>query len=286
MPRGGDAKPKPLSATFDAAIDSPAWLPDGSGLPVLADREGRAGLWRILLDGTTIQVADSLASDLKAYGGGQAFSKSRGGALAMTRGSPTSPGDAWFTTAAGVLTKKLTAVNDDVFADRQVGQVTSFWSSSSTDGQRFHSWIVTPPGYSPGKTYPMIPEIHGGPFAAYGDRFDIEKQWMAAQGYVVRYVNPQGSTSSGEAFARLIDKTYPSDDSAAAAANGAHADWYRYQMQSAVRRYATPFRLCPGALNAAGAAIANPSESDTRPTLCRIALTTGVLRREFLPWRC
>lgn len=85
-------------------------------------------------------------------------------------------------------------------------------AKSSKDGQRFQSWIITPPGYTPGKKYPTILEIHGGPFAAYGDRFDIEKQWMAAQGYVVLYVNPRGSTSYGEAFARLIDKTYPGDD--------------------------------------------------------------------------
>ena len=103
-------------------------------------------------------------------------------------------------------------MNDDVFAERQVGQVSSFWAMSSKDGQRFQSWIITPPGYTPGKKYPTILEIHGGPFAAYGDRFDIEKQWMAAQGYVVLYVNPRGSTSYGEAFARMIDKAYPGDD--------------------------------------------------------------------------
>ncbi len=212
IPRSGDAKPRLLSAKFDAATENPAWLPDGSGLLLLADREGRAGLWRITLDGTTALMADSLASDLEAYGGGQAYSQSPSGALALTRGSPTSPGDVWFAAAAGAPAKRLTAVNDDVLAERQVGQVSSFWAASSKDGQRFQSWIITPPGYTSGKKYPMILEIHGGPFAAYGDRFDIEKQWMAAQGYVVLYVNPRGSTSYGEAFARMIDKTYPGDD--------------------------------------------------------------------------
>jgi dipeptidyl aminopeptidase/acylaminoacyl peptidase/CubicO group peptidase (beta-lactamase class C family) len=212
IPRHGEATPRLLSAKFDAEVENPAWLPDGSGLLFLADREGRAGLWRITLDGATTLMADSLASDLDAYGGGQAFSQSRSGALALTRGSPTSPGDIWFATTAGAPAKRLTAVNDDVLTERQVGQVTSFWATSSKDGQRFQSWIITPPGYAPGRRYPTILEIHGGPFAAYGDRFDIEKQWMAAQGYVVLYVNPRGSTSYGEAFARLIDKTYPGDD--------------------------------------------------------------------------
>lgn len=212
MSREADAKPKLLSAGFDAAIENPAWLPDGSGVLFLADRQGRVGLWRMALDGSTTQVADSLASDLEAYGGGQAFSMNRSGAVAMTRGSPVSPGDLWFTASGDTRATRLTAVNDDLLAERQVGQVTSFWSKSSKDGLPIQSWVITPPGYTPGKKYPLILEIHGGPFAAYGDRFDLEKQWMAAQGYVVLYVNPRGSTSYGEAFARLIDKTYPSDD--------------------------------------------------------------------------
>lgn len=212
MSREAGAKPRLLSAGFDAAVESPAWLPDGSGLLFLADRQGRAGLWRIALDGSTTQVADSLASDLQAYGGGHAFSLSRSGAVAMTRGSPTSPGDLWFSAPPVARAMRLTAVNDDLLAERQVGQVSSFWSKSSKDGLPIQSWVITPPGYTPGKKYPLILEIHGGPFAAYGDRFDLEKQWMAAQGYVVLYVNPRGSTSYGEAFARLIDKAYPGDD--------------------------------------------------------------------------
>jgi acylaminoacyl-peptidase len=59
---------------------------------------------------------------------------------------------------------------------------------------------------------PLLLEIHGGPFAAYGSRFDLEKQWYAARGMNVLYVNPRGSTGYGEAFSLLIDKKYPGDD--------------------------------------------------------------------------
>src|SRR5262249_7612042 len=55
-------------------------------------------------------------------------------------------------------------------------------------------------------------EIHGGPFADYGDRFDLEKQLMAASGYVVLYTNPRGSTSYGAEFGNLIHHAYPGDD--------------------------------------------------------------------------
>jgi acylaminoacyl-peptidase len=58
----------------------------------------------------------------------------------------------------------------------------------------------------------LILEIHGGPFADYGDRFGAEIQLYAAAGYVVLYVNPRGSTSYGEAFGNLIHHAYPGDD--------------------------------------------------------------------------
>ena len=58
----------------------------------------------------------------------------------------------------------------------------------------------------------MILEIHGGPFANYGDRFSAEVQLFAAAGYVVLYTNPRGSTSYGKEFGNLIHHNYPSQD--------------------------------------------------------------------------
>src|SRR5207249_7863404 len=73
-------------------------------------------------------------------------------------------------------------------------------------------WIIKPPDFDPSKKYPLILEIHGGPFADYGDRFDLEKQVMAARDYVVLYTNPRGSTSYGGEFGNLIHHAYPGDD--------------------------------------------------------------------------
>ena len=57
--------------------------------------------------------------------------------------------------------------------------------------------------------YPLILEIHGGPFADYGPRFAAEIQLYAAGRYVVLYVNPRGSSSYGEEFGNLIHHAYP-----------------------------------------------------------------------------
>ena len=72
--------------------------------------------------------------------------------------------------------------------------------------------MITPPNFDPAKKYPMILEIHGGPYAAYGPVFASELQLYAASGYVVVYANPRGSTSYGFDFADQINDNYPSHD--------------------------------------------------------------------------
>jgi dipeptidyl aminopeptidase/acylaminoacyl peptidase len=74
------------------------------------------------------------------------------------------------------------------------------------------SWLIRPPGYDAAKQYPLVLEIHGGPFANYGPRFAAELQLYAAAGYNVLFSNPRGSTGYGEEFGNLIHHAYPGRD--------------------------------------------------------------------------
>src|SRR5207245_7463263 len=91
-------------------------------------------------------------------------------------------------------------------------RVEVIWLQWLRDNTKLCGWIIMPPDFNPSKKYPLIVEIHGGPFANYGDRFDVEKQIWAAKDYVVLYVNPRGSTSYGGEFGNLIHHAYPGDD--------------------------------------------------------------------------
>ena len=73
-------------------------------------------------------------------------------------------------------------------------------------------WVVTPPDFDPSKKYPLLLEIHGGPFAGYGGAFSAEIQLYAAAGNIVLYSNPRGSTGYGEEFGNLIHHDYPNHD--------------------------------------------------------------------------
>ncbi|MEK7834151.1 MAG: S9 family peptidase [Acidobacteriota bacterium] len=113
---------------------------------------------------------------------------------------------------SGAPLTTVTSVNEDLFASKKVGQVEEIWYNSSKDNRKIQGWIIKPPGFDASKKYPLIIEIHGGPFANYGSRFDLEKQLMAASGYVVLYTNPRGSTSYGQEFGNSIHHAYPGDD--------------------------------------------------------------------------
>src|SRR5438105_3223270 len=106
---------------------------------------------------------------------------------------------------------RLTMVNDDVLANKRLAKVEETWYNS-TGGTRVQGWIVKPPSFEASKKYPLILEIHGGPFAMYNVAFSYMFQNFAANGYVVLYVNPRGSTGYGDAFSNAIDHNYPGPD--------------------------------------------------------------------------
>src|SRR5438034_10225760 len=128
----------------------------------------------------------------------------------MTYGRTDDPGNIAVLTNGAM--KVLTSLNQELLAQKKPGHVDGFWYESSKDERKIQGWIVHPPDFDASRKYPLILEIHGGPFADYGDRFDFEKQVWAAMGYVVLYTNPRGSTSYGEQFANLIHHAYPGDD--------------------------------------------------------------------------
>ena len=76
--------------------------------------------------------------------------------------------------------------------------------ASDGSGTEVHGWVLKPSGFSSNRRYPVILEIHGGPHVGYGWSWFHEFQYYAAQGYVIVYCNPRGSSGYGEDFATSI----------------------------------------------------------------------------------
>ena len=86
---------------------------------------------------------------------------------------------------------KITAANESLLADREIGAVEEI-KYDSFDGKPIDGWIVKPPRFDAGKKYPLLLGIHGGPHAMYGVEFQQEMQTQAARGFeTVDLLHPQ-----------------------------------------------------------------------------------------------
>jgi dipeptidyl aminopeptidase/acylaminoacyl peptidase len=212
MNRDGSGR-RVLTESLDRSVEAPVWAADSSGLLFAYDDHGDTRLAGISLDSQLINIEEHLGGlSLGRPYGGFAFSLAQDGRYAFTITDTDHPSDLAVGGPRTTQSRRITHLNDDLFAFRTPGAVEEFWVESSFDGRPVQGWILTPPGFDPQKRYPLMLEIHGGPFANYGRRFSMECQLFAAAGYVVVYTNPRGSTSYGEEFGNLIHHAYPGHD--------------------------------------------------------------------------
>ena len=187
---------------------------DGSNrrsLYVLFTERGVTKVARVGLDGNVRTVAEGLSGSGidRPYTGGE-FSVANDGTLAVTAGTATRPAEV--AVVRGGAARMLTRLNADLFDHKRLGEVRRIEARSSHDRRPVEGWPTLPPNPVEGPRHPLILEIHGGPWAAYGPHFASDNQLFAAAGYAVLSVNPRGSTSYGQEFADLIHRAYPGND--------------------------------------------------------------------------
>src|SRR5260370_14822762 len=183
-----------LSDKLDRDIQDPQWASDNSGVFFRYDDQGDSKIGFYSVEGTRKNIADHLAATTAAGGSGT-FSLARTGMIALTYGRPDNPGDIAISNMGAM--KVLTSLNQELLAQNKPGHVEEIRFESSKDKREIQGWIVHPPDFDPSKKYPLVLEIHGGPFSHSRVPFPFEMQVLAARGYVVLYTNPRGSTSYG-----------------------------------------------------------------------------------------
>lgn len=198
------SNPRQISGNFDRSPQGLMWASDGSGIYFSADSEGSRNLYFVSLNGQIRPVTTGKhmlsVSDI-----------GRNGTAVAVLTSATDPGDVVTFPVSTPRFTQLTRVNEDVLTGKKLGETEEIWYTS-VDGLRIQGWIVKPPDFSPDKKYPLMLEIHGGPHAMYNVGFSFARQNHAAEGYVLLYTNPRGSTGYGSKFGNEIMNAYPSKD--------------------------------------------------------------------------
>ncbi len=203
---------RPITATLDRSISDLQWASDSKSLFVQYIDRAVPKIARLKLDGSLSTVVEGLAGSQldRPYTLGGAFSLAGDGTIAYASGSDDAPAD--LSVVRDGRVKRLTTLNEALLAGKTLGDTMRLPVRSSLDQREIDAWMVTPPGFDPKKKYPLILEIHGGPYASYATFFSTDFQLYAAAGYIVLYANPRGSTSYGEEFANLIQGDYPGPD--------------------------------------------------------------------------
>lgn len=199
----GTNKRIPLTPTWNLSVGDYRWFPDSRS--VLAEVEERGGhsLYRIEVPSgrRTRLITGGMSSGAQPVG--------QGDRLVFLRQDAGRAPEVFVSGADGQGITQLTHVNDVRFAALDVSRAESFGFVGGR-GDSVFGWLVKPPGFTPGKRYPLVYLIHGGPQGAWLDQWHSRWNYamFAARGYVVAAVNFHGSTGYGQAFTNSISRNW------------------------------------------------------------------------------
>ena len=191
-----------LTRDFDRSVSEFAVSPDSRDIYLTAEEVGLRKLFRLGRDAVVRPVGKQSTgtySNLAIPAGTRTLQ------LFANFESASVPAEVVRIDAASGQHRTLAQFNAERITALDLPPVEHFWFVSAA-GRRVHNLLVRPAGFDPGKKYPLVSIIHGGPHAMWGDEWVLRWNYhlLAAPGYVLLLTNYSGSTGFGEAFARHI----------------------------------------------------------------------------------
>jgi dipeptidyl aminopeptidase/acylaminoacyl peptidase len=204
---GGPARN--LTSNLKASPSSLAWA-SPERILFSANVDGNSGFGSVSISGGEAQILwtgeEVAAASSDGWGPGGSFSRD-GAVTAVVRQAAATPPEVW----AGPIGRwnPITHLNSGIEpawgATRNIS-----WQNGTT---RVQGWLVLPKDYAPGKTYPLVVSVHGGPSSACTSHWDEGFTGAAsAMGYFVLCANPRGSYGQGEAFTQGNVKDFGGGD--------------------------------------------------------------------------
>ena len=183
----------PYNASCGAGFDRLQLTEDGQSALFLSGWKGRTCLYKLDLYGDGRAVP--LLQEKKAVGG---IGKVRGGKLLAAMSEPDVPEYyCVFDLSTGETTKAAQS-GADLLSQVAFSRPEDFSVETEDGDSQVHGWVLPPQNMEPGKKYPAILYIHGGPHPFYTYGFTHEYQCFAGAGYGVIYCNPRGSSGYGQ----------------------------------------------------------------------------------------
>ena len=190
-----------LTENFDNWVTGFNWAPDSKILYFTVDEKGYSPLYQIELRSGKIKKIENV----NALSG---INLSPDGTwLAFTDRRVDKPLELYRVDVTGKNLKQLTFENKALADSVDIRPAEQMWIQGA-DGKLIHTFIIKPHNFNPGKKYPLIVNVHGGPQMQWSDAFRGDWQVYPGAGYVVAFPNPHGSTGYGQEFTAAISKDW------------------------------------------------------------------------------
>ncbi|MFQ6076909.1 MAG: prolyl oligopeptidase family serine peptidase, partial [Candidatus Bathyarchaeia archaeon] len=174
----------------------PVWAPGMDAIYFLTGTVPTANIYRVHVRSREVK---QLTRGMNIEG----FSLSEDASvLAYTAMDATHPAELWVKDEKG--DRRVTKFNDRLLRRLQL-EAPEHYTFKNELGEEIDAWMMKPPDFDPGKKYPAVLEIHGGPRSIFGDAIYLEFHLLNAAGYIVLYTNPRGSGGYGEEYAAMLD---------------------------------------------------------------------------------
>ena len=192
---GKPGEAKVLTTALDRTGSDPQFSPDGKLVLFIADDDGTQNL--LAVDPHSEKISRPIDGRLMLY----SFSVAKNGDIAADIVTLDRPDEVYLLTDSKPV--RITHTNDELMSQLKLSQ-GEYVSFKSKDGTLVHGYMYKPLDYVAGKKYPTILRPHGGPVWAYYAEFSHLAQLLAANGYVVLFPNPRGSSGYGEPYCKAI----------------------------------------------------------------------------------
>jgi dipeptidyl aminopeptidase/acylaminoacyl peptidase len=190
------------SIVFDRTKENLHWSADEHYLYFTAASNGGAPLYRVDMATNKVEQLSEVDKGINSFA-------ESGDAIVYTQTSVNNPSELFVADGSMKNAKQLTSLNSWVTSKTlSLPERRSFQNSQ---GMTVDYWVMKPANYTPGKKFPLLLEIHGGPSAMWGPgeaSMWHEFQYFCSKGYGVVYCNPRGSGGYGETFLRANVKDW------------------------------------------------------------------------------
>src|SRR5258705_8864807 len=194
IPASGGAA-RNLTADWPLDPGSASWSLDGKTIYIDAETRGNVHLFAVPAAGGAVRQGTTGERQLRG------LARRADGRFLPYPASDVTPPVGLFVAplATPAQGRRVTSFNDAPVTGIAMIPADTFWFTG-VGGMRIEGWLMKPYGYQPGKSYPLVLSIHGGPHSNYGNVLFPEFQVLAGQGYWTLFTNPRGSSGYGHAF--------------------------------------------------------------------------------------